>query len=184
MAATSNFWANASATSDPKRAFRFKVTMGDTGMLWYAKKINRPTFTLTEAKHDFMNHSFYWPSRTEWNEVSMTLVDPMEPDMASTLSEFIKVGKWALPSAPTTKMTSPSKKAMKDAIGAVQIILINEDGEAKEKWTLMNAWIKEIEFSELDYSSDDLTEITVKLRYDWAQLEAGDKSYFSTGAST
>tara|TARA_R110000824_G_scaffold139727_5_gene305080 strand:+ start:1159 stop:1707 length:549 start_codon:yes stop_codon:yes gene_type:complete len=182
MAAATNFWAN-SPTSDPKRAFRFKVTMGtDLGMLWFAKKVNRPTFTLTEAKHDFMNHSFYWPSRTEWNEVTMTLVDPTEPDMASTLSEFIKVGKWALPSSPTATLTSPSKKAMKDAIGSVQIILIDEEGAEKEKWTLMNAWIKEIEFSELDYSSDDLTEITVKLRYDWAQLEAAGETYFSTTA--
>ena len=36
-----------------------------------------------------------------------------------------------------------------------------------------NAWVKDISFSELDYEGDDLTEITVKLRYDYAELNNG-----------
>jgi len=46
----------------------------------------------------------------------------------------------------------------------------NDEGTVLEKWTLHNAWIKKIEFSELDYEGDDLTEVTVELRYDYAEL--------------
>ena len=38
-----------------------------------------------------------------------------------------------------------------------------------EYWTLHNLG-KEIEFSELDYDGDDLTEVTIELRYEYAEL--------------
>ena len=93
MATTPNnthFWTNA-PLADPKRGFRFKVSMEKLGgTLWMAKKADRPTLSLTEAKHDYLNHSFYWPARAEWSEVSITLVDPTEPDVASSLLGFIQ----------------------------------------------------------------------------------------------
>jgi len=46
----------------------------------------------------------------------------------------------------------------------------NDEGTVLESWRLHNAWIKKIEFSELDYDGDDLAEITVELRYDYAEL--------------
>ena len=47
---------------------------------------------------------------------------------------------------------------------------LNDQGTVLEHWVLHNAWVKKIEFSELDYEGDDLTEITVELRYDYAEL--------------
>ena len=41
-----------------------------------------------------------------------------------------------------------------------------------EKWTLWHAWIKEVTFGDLDYGSEDLTEVTIKFRYDWAQFDS------------
>ena len=39
-----------------------------------------------------------------------------------------------------------------------------------EEWVLYNAWVKDVKYGELDYTSDDLTEITLTLRYDFAKL--------------
>ncbi len=41
-----------------------------------------------------------------------------------------------------------------------------------ETWTLKHAWIKEVTFGDLDYGSDELTEVVVKFRYDWAQFDS------------
>jgi hypothetical protein len=171
---TTNFWTNAPSV-DPKRSFRFNVTIEDLGMLWMAKKADRPTFSLTEAKHDYLNHSFYWPARAEWNEVSVTLVDPVSPDIASSLLTFFQVGGYNIIGAPADikELKSPSKSGMMGATKAITIQQIDETGAALETWTLNNAWIKEIDFSELDYSNDDLSEVTVKFRYDWASFSAG-----------
>ena len=59
----------------------------------------------------------------------------------------------------------------------IRIIQIDEDGESLETWTLKHAWIKEVTFGDLDYGSEDLTEVTVKFRYDWATFESGAPVY-------
>ena len=58
----------------------------------------------------------------------------------------------------------------------VIIIQIDELGNPLEKWILKHAWIKEVTFGELDYGSDDLTEVMVKFRYDWAEAETHTKT--------
>ena len=48
-----------------------------------------------------------------------------------------------------------------------------------EEWHLYNAWVKKVTLGELDYSSDDMVEISVEFRYDYAKLNArnGDNPY-------
>jgi len=144
-------------------------------MLWYAKKVDRPTFSLTESKHDFLNHSFYWPARAEWSEVSMTLVDPTSPDVASSLLGFIASSGYNIIGQPDSEgeLSSIGKSNAIKETGDITIMQINESGTTLETWSLKNAWIKEVDFSELDYSNDDLSEVTVKVRYDWAEFSAG-----------
>jgi len=62
----------------------------------------------------------------------------------------------------------------------IEIVQIDANGNALETWTLNNAWIKKVAFGELDYSSDDINEVTLTIRYDWADL----KTTRGTGAST
>ena len=55
------FW-NTPGNQDPKRNFRFKVLF--TGIaanethVWWAKKINKPNFTVAEGKHVYLGHTF------------------------------------------------------------------------------------------------------------------------------
>jgi len=181
MATTSNtnFWTNA-PNADPKRGFRFKVTMSKLGggTLWMAKKADRPTLTIGEASHDYLNHKFYWPARAEWSEVSITLVDPTEPDIADNLLSFMELSGYNIPGQPDSdgELSSISKSGAIGATGDITIQQIDEGGNTLETWTLKHAWIKEVDFSELDYSSDDLSEVTLKVRYDWAQFRAKNAS--------
>ena len=52
----------------------------------------------------------------------------------------------------------------------IQIVQIDAIGNEIERWTLNNAWIKKMTFGELDYSSDDINEINLTFRYDWADV--------------
>ena len=66
------FWSKDydSADLDPKRGFRFKVMFagvqgsGDQGLIWWAKKVTKPSFDVTESKHTFLDKHFYYPSRS------------------------------------------------------------------------------------------------------------------------
>jgi len=167
------FWTS-SLQGDPKRGFRFKVEFGTLGMLWFAKKASRPKLSFTEASHQFLNHTYYWPARAEWDEVTITLVDPVEPDVAGTLLQFLEKSGYHIPGSPQqggASMSSPSKKGAVDATGLVSISVISESDAQLEHWRLNNAWIKSVDFSEMDYSNDDLSEVTVTLRYDWADFQ-------------
>jgi len=175
--ANENFWTNAPA-QDPKRGFRFKVSIpgltdGASDPIWWAKKAEKPSVSFTEASHNYLNHTYYWPARAEWNEVSVTMVDPVDPDAASGLVLLVQAAGYDIPAGiADADFASMSKAGAIGALGIVLVEQINELGDVLESWTLNNAWIKEVTFGELDYGSDDLTELTIKFRYDWATFAA------------
>jgi hypothetical protein len=174
----SNFWTAAAGVQDPKRGFRFRVQITKLGnsadYIWYAKKADKPKVSFTEAKHEYLNHTYYWPGRASWNEVSITFVDPVEPDLAGSMSKLLETAGYRIPEGITDNIdfASMSKAGSTDALGDVFIEQINEKGEVLEKWTLKQAWVMEVTFGDLDYSSDDLLELTMKFRYDWASFKS------------
>jgi acyl-CoA-binding protein len=173
LSKTEGFWTN-SVANDPKRGFRFTVQLGTAGILWYAKKATKPAVSFTETSHNYLNHTYYWPARAEWNEVDITLVDPVEPDLAGTLVAAIQAMGYNIPfdtEALSGLATVSKDSATKQFNGAIIIKQIDHQGTPLETWTLKNAWIKEVTFGDLDYSTEDLTEVTIKFRYDWATFK-------------
>jgi hypothetical protein len=76
------FWGDASL--EPKRKFRWILGMNGIPH-WLLKTASRPNISLTEAEHDFLNYKFYFPGRVSYDELSITLADPVNPDATSTL---------------------------------------------------------------------------------------------------
>jgi hypothetical protein len=54
---------------------------------------------------------------------------------------------------------------------SIQIIMIDDLGTTMSVWRLVNPIITNISWGELDYSSDELLECTLDLKYDWAEFE-------------
>ena len=185
------FWstplnAREDVINDPKRKFRFIVTFtgitpgeGSTGAaLWYAKTAAKPSFTIAATEHKYLNHTFYYPGAVTWNEVAITLVDPMDPDMTSALAQIVKAGGYEPPADQTARNTMTKSSAVK-ALGQVQISQIDHLGDPIETWTLFNAFISDLKFGDLAYGDDELVEITVTLKYDWAKIDADGKTAFT-----
>jgi|APSaa5957512535_1039671.scaffolds.fasta_scaffold00111_43 hypothetical protein len=181
---TGDFWS--SAKTEPKRKFRWLLTIAsEVGNIpaWTIKKVTKPTFTVSEVKHSYINHSFYYPGRVEYNEVEFTLVDPVNPDAALNILKIIDMSGYKLPDTPGKAAQTITKASAVAALGGLVLEQISggsgadqPDPVSIETWALKNAWIKEVSFGDLDYESDDIVEITVKVRYDWAELGGPDKS--------
>ena len=155
---------------EPKRKFRWILSVGDSDIpAWVIKKVTKPTFTLSEVKHSFINHSFYYPGRVEYNEIEFTLVDPVDPDMAQNLLDIIHSSGYDLPDTFTAAKNTITKGEAVAALNHCYIQQIDHEANIIEQWDLTNAWIKEVNFGDLDYESDDINEIVVKMRYDFAQ---------------
>jgi len=187
----SEFWTvYKEGTRDPKRAYRFVLQIpgfsdGSTGgYVWWVKKVNKPSLTITEATHKYLNHTFYYPGKVEWNTVTVSLVDPVDPDAASKVSLMLSEAGYKVPTAASGQddFSTISKAGAFAALGDVYIIQIGADGSELEKWTLKQAWIKDIKYGDLDYDGDDHTVVDVEFRYDWAVLETltDGQKYFST----
>ena len=180
------FWSENFASNkdmrDPKRNFRFIVEFGGINatpggaVAWYAKTAAKPSFAIANAEHKYLNHTFYYPGSVTWNPVSIVMVDPVNPDMSATFSDIITAGGYA-PPTDTTALGTTSKAKASNALGAVTITQIDSNGKPLETWTLWNPFIEDIKYGDsLAYGDDNLTEISISLRYDWARIETVTES--------
>ena len=177
-----NFWTSA-VMKDPKRKFRFVVSLlgyGNGAAKWYAKTVTKPKFSITETAHSYLNHKFYYPGRTEWQTVDVTLVDPLQPDAMATTMAIIQAAGYH-PPRNADDMSTMSKQRATSALQGVVIEQLDSDGNAVETWTLKNAFITNVDTQDLSYEADELSEISLTIRYDWAVLTGyGGGEYFAT----
>lgn len=159
------FWSDR--FMEPKRKFRWIARFGQSFQSWVIKKVNKPSFKISEASHKYLNHTFYYPGRVEWEKVTITMIDPVTPDAASSLMEWMKATGYQLPENRNETHSISKTKAI---VSPVYITQLGPDNEEIEKWELVNAWISNIKFGDLDYEGEEMVEIEVEIRYDYAKL--------------
>ena len=104
----------------------------------------------------------------------MTLVDPISPDATDLLNKMLVDSGYIVPAneaASANKSTISKVKAA--GLGLVKIEVLSAEGKEIETWELKNPFIKAAKFGDLDYSSDDLKQVELTLRYDWATCTGG-----------
>ena len=168
------FW-NDPKPPEAKRQYRWQLLMGGFAP-WVAKKVTKPSFTMTETKHSYLNHTYYYPGRVEWQTIDVTIVDPALPDIAQTIMQIMEGSGYIIPQAATHVPTTIGKDVAQRALGRVQINQLDSMGAVIEAWTLHSPFLKDVKFAELAYDSDDISEITMTIRYDWAALETNQNS--------
>jgi hypothetical protein len=170
-----NFWS--SKDLEPKRQFRFIVSLQPgaekTELRFACKTADRPSYTIGETEHRFFNHTFYYPGRMNWNTVGMTLVDAITPGSTQALYNYLSdIGIQNPTDFGAATGTTITKQSAVSSLGEVKIREIGTTGDNTSKiigeWTLLNAYITEVNFGSHSYDSDEMVEISLTLRYDWA----------------
>tara|TARA_R100000030_G_C3244056_1_gene121326 strand:- start:290 stop:877 length:588 start_codon:yes stop_codon:yes gene_type:complete len=192
------FWTtdyNGSGVTNPKRAFRFKITIGafsdtsigsdlGTNVVFWAKTADKPSFTLGETSHNYLNHTFKFPGRVTWNDVTITMVDPGgEKGVAFALTKILNESGYVVPTDASQFQTISKTKAV-GGLGEVLCQQLDDEGNVLESWTLNNSFISDVNFGNLDYGSEELTEYSITVRYDWATYNEGLGSEVSYKASS
>ena len=85
-----DFWNKS--TLEPKRQHRWTLHLNGVGGLesYVVKKVDKPTFKINESEHDYFGHKFYYPGQVTWETVSVTLVDPIDPDSSKALYSVLQ----------------------------------------------------------------------------------------------
>lgn len=161
-----SFWSDPKL--DPKRQYRFVVYVANFDP-FIAKTVKKPAFTVGVSRHQYLNHEFKYPTTVKWNDVTMTFADPANPDVTQSFVNILKNSGYSYPVDPNNKQTVSRDKSVQ-ALGNVVIQQIDAEGNPIEIWTLHNAFVSNVEFGSLSYSSEDMVEISATLVYDWADI--------------
>ena len=182
----SNFWLNPEF--EPKRQFRYLVelTIGGQNLQFLAKSIDRPSYTISSNPHQFFNHTFHYPGRITWESIDLTLVDPVSPNGAKILYEYLSsIGIEKPTSVNAAIGTTITKESATSALGNLVIKemgarLTRETASRQPEtvvignWQFLNAYLTDVNFGSQDYGSEDMVEISLTVQYDWAEYQRGD----------
>ena len=133
------FWS--AQNSDPKRKFRFQLLV-DRIPVWVIKTVSKPAVTVNPVVHQYLNHEFRYPGRVTWDSpINVTLVDPLDPDLARTTLNMIRNAGYRYPLDPNQAKTTMTKADATKALGRVAIQQIDGEGNPVEEWVLRNAFV-------------------------------------------
>lgn len=139
--------------------FRFPSDLGI--MEWFLTSASRPKISQVETEIQFLNTSTWVLGRYTWDAINITLRDPIGPSASQAMMEWVR-----LHSESVTGRQGYAAGYKRD----VELEMLDPTGVVVQKWILKNCMLTNVDFGELSYSSDELTEITATIRMDYAIL--------------
>lgn len=162
--------------SDLKRRFRFDVQVGGNSVpMYYIKTAVKPKANISTVEHQFLDHTFKYPGRVTWDNITLTLVDPVNPDLAAEWLKILLKSGYQYPDTSNQRGSMSKLKATNALVGCT-ISSLDSDGRQIETWTLQNPFMVSVDFGgSLDYTSDEMQEITVEIAYDYATCKVNGR---------
>mgnify|MGYP003135556554 FL=1 len=146
---------------EPKMKNRFIMNIDGIDS-YLIKTANRPTISIEPVTLDHINVKRKLKGKGEWQDVEITLYDPIVPSGAQQVMEWVRTSHESL-----TGRDGYADFYKKD----VNFFMLGPVGDKIEQWTLKGAFITSAAFNDLDWASNDPAEITLTLSYDYAILE-------------
>jgi hypothetical protein len=126
------------------------------------KTANRPTIQFETIVMDHINIKRKLQGKGDWQDISITLYDPIVPSGAQQVMEWVRLGHESI-----TGRRGYADFYKKD----IQIYSLGPVGDKIEQWTLKGAFIVSATFGDLDWASNDPQSIELSIAYDYAILE-------------
>lgn len=162
--------------SEAQQQYRFYLNL-DGVPVAYISDVSRPGYKLETEKFQLLNYVFNFPKgRVEWNPIQFTVKEVFSRDLTNSVASLFirKLTDFAYDypnNINPNSLKDVSKLALINSLGAVTIQSLDPDGNVVETWRIHNAFIHEANFSDYKYSAEDLTNVTVKITYDWAEIK-------------
>jgi hypothetical protein len=154
---------------EPLRKFRFKIQFGDD-IIWWAKSVTQPSPDISMSEYQIINHKIKYPGIVTWNDIDMIIVDI--DNKGKDLYELLLTFGYNPPTDKQGVANNGKDGIVKEQFNpdVFNIQKFDSKGTKLEEWDLINPFIKAIKYGDLDYSSDELLEITLTVAYDSATL--------------
>lgn len=133
------------------------------------KTCDIPQLTTSENVIDRLNDKVYTPGKSEYNSISMSFYeyikdDPEGNNARKSAGEILYAWQQQVHNAK-----NGVQGAKKNIAHNVAIVQIDGNGNAVRVWNVYKAWPTGVEFAGLDSGDGGLQDVTLTLRYDWAE---------------
>jgi hypothetical protein len=146
---------------EPKMKNRYVMEI-DNIPSYLVKAANRPTIQFETITLDHINVKRKLKGKGEWQDITITLYDPIVPSGAQSVMEWIRLGHESI-----TGRDGYADFYKKD----VDFYLLGPVGDKIEQWKLKGAFISQANFGDLAFDSNEPATIELTLSYDYAILE-------------
>lgn len=143
---------------EPKQKFRYIMEIEGVPS-YIIKSSKRPSYTSNEVTIPHINVEFFVKGKSHWEEISISLLDPITPSGSQTVMNWIRAAHESV-----TGRDGYSDFYKKD----VTLSLLGPVGDIVENWTLKGAWPKTADFGEVAWDSEEIAGIEMTLKYDYA----------------
>ena len=141
-------------------------------IIWWVKATDKPGYSLvnrTEGQES-INGVPKEPelvSTPKFKPITMTFIDPVYPNVSRKISRLLRRTGYKDRTAykVAQRVYGSSSNALIETIEFVKINQLDAQGNIIETWTLHDAYPMEVDYGKLDYSSDDLVEISITWGY-------------------
>ena len=142
---------------EPKRNNRYVLEFPtELGIeSYYVKTSGKPTITINSVEINYLNTVDYVAGKYKWGTCDIVFLDVIGPSTSQKVMEWIKLH------------AESETGRMGYAIGYKKNIVIkalDPTGVEVDKWTMIGCFITEGSFGEIDYSSDDISEVKITLQ--------------------
>ena len=147
---------------EPKVKNRFIMYIADIPA-YMVKMANRPSITFEKITLDHINIKRQLQGKGEWQDITLSLYDPIVPSAAQAVMEWVRLSHESL-----TGRRGYADFYKKD----ITLDLLGPVGDVVEQWTIKGALIVSATFGDLDWSAGaDVVMAEMVLAYDYAVLE-------------
>jgi len=145
---------------EPKVQNRFVMYFEDIPSLM-VKTASAPSFSDEPIKLDHINSYRKIRGKREWNDMDLTLYDPITPSGAQAVMEWARLGYESV-----TGRSGYSDFYKKD----VTLNQLGPVGDIVGEWIIKGAFITDANFGTYDWTSADVAEISLTLSMDYCIL--------------
>lgn len=146
---------------EPKTQNRF-IMQVDGIPSYIIKASGRPSFTSTPMLLDHINVQRKLMGKFEWEDLNITLYDPIVPSGAQAVMEWVRLAHEAV-----TGRNGYADFYKKD----VDLFTLGPVGDKVEHWKLKGTFISTANFNEMDWSTQEPLMLDAVLSFDYAILE-------------
>jgi hypothetical protein len=146
---------------EPKMKNRYVMEI-DGVPSYLVKAANRPTIQFETVTLDHINVKRKLKGKGEWQDITITLYDPIVPSGAQAVMEWVRLGHESI-----TGRDGYADFYKKD----IDIYMLGPVGDKIEQWKLKGAFISQANFGDLSFDSNEPATIELTLAYDYAILE-------------